>query len=101
MESIDDTDPLLKHEPHKPYTFERHTGEFFTVMIDDEIGRRLQHRRDVREKEAGFEFSKLLNRLMSCDLLILDDFGLRSVSQIGADELYDIIQSRYENEVLY
>jgi DNA replication protein DnaC len=70
-------------------------------MLDDEIDHRHQHRRDVREKEAGFESRKLLNRLMSCDLLILDDFGLRLVSQIVADELYDIIQSRYEKEVLY
>jgi hypothetical protein len=33
MESVDETDPLLKHEPHHLYTFIRHPGEFFTLEV--------------------------------------------------------------------
>lgn len=37
-----------------------------------------------------------LKRLTSCDLLILDDFGLRNFVLSGAEELYEVIRLRYE-----
>jgi DNA replication protein DnaC len=37
-----------------------------------------------------------LRRLVSCDLLILDDFGLRNFPLSGAEELYEVIRLRYE-----
>ena len=39
---------------------------------------------------------KRLNRLLACDLLILDDFGLRLLPRSGGEELYEIIRRRYE-----
>jgi DNA replication protein DnaC len=35
-------------------------------------------------------------RLLSCDLLLLDDFGLQPLSPQGAQDLYEIISERYE-----
>jgi DNA replication protein DnaC len=37
-----------------------------------------------------------LKRLVGCDLLILDDFGLRNFPLSGAEELYELIRLRYE-----
>ncbi|MDQ2997093.1 MAG: IS21-like element helper ATPase IstB [Chloroflexota bacterium] len=37
-----------------------------------------------------------LRRLVTCDLLILDDFGLRNFVLSGAEELYEVIRLRYE-----
>jgi DNA replication protein DnaC len=37
-----------------------------------------------------------LRRLLACDLLILDDFGLRNFPLSGAEELYEVIRLRYE-----
>jgi len=39
---------------------------------------------------------KLLQKITRCDLLIIDDFGLRPVTEHGADDLYEIIHARYE-----
>jgi DNA replication protein DnaC len=38
----------------------------------------------------------MMRKLASCDLLILDDFGLRPVNTQGSEDLYEIIQLRYE-----
>ena len=35
-------------------------------------------------------------RLLSCDLLVLDDFGLQPTSPQAAQDLYEIITERYE-----
>jgi DNA replication protein DnaC len=40
--------------------------------------------------------AKLMHKLLRNDLLIIDDFGLRPLSEQGADDLYEIIHSRYE-----
>lgn len=37
-----------------------------------------------------------MHKIVRCDLLILDDFGLRPMTEQGADDLYEIIHSRYE-----
>jgi DNA replication protein DnaC len=40
--------------------------------------------------------AKRMNRLVGLDLLILDDFGLRTHTPSGAEELYEIVRRRYE-----
>ncbi len=45
---------------------------------------------------ADGSYPRRLAKLGSVDLLILDDFGLRPVSPTGAEDLYEIIQRRYE-----
>ena len=39
---------------------------------------------------------KLLAKLASVELLIVDDFGLRPISAQGAEDLYEFIARRYE-----
>jgi DNA replication protein DnaC len=41
-------------------------------------------------------YARRLRRLVACDLLILDDFGLRNFALSGAEELYEVIRLRYE-----
>ena len=41
-------------------------------------------------------YAKRMRRLASCDLLILDDFGLRNFVFSGAEEVYEVIRHRYE-----
>lgn len=45
---------------------------------------------------ADGTYTRRLQKIVSTDLLILDDFGLRPVSSSGAEDLYEIIQQRYE-----
>lgn len=45
---------------------------------------------------ADGSFVKPMKKSIGCDLLILDDFGLRPISAQGADDLYEIIHYRYE-----
>jgi DNA replication protein DnaC len=40
--------------------------------------------------------ARRLNKLVACELLILDDFGLRPFSPSGAEEMYELIRRRYE-----
>ena len=41
-------------------------------------------------------YAKRMRRLTSCDLLILDDLGLRNFIFSGAEEVYEVIRNRYE-----
>ncbi|HEY3284198.1 MAG TPA: IS21-like element helper ATPase IstB [Armatimonadota bacterium] len=45
---------------------------------------------------ADGTYPRRFQKLSSVDLLILDDFGLRPVSAAGAEDLYEILQRRYE-----
>lgn len=45
---------------------------------------------------ADGSFVKLMKKVIGCDLLILDDFGLRPITAQAADDLYEIIHCRYE-----
>jgi DNA replication protein DnaC len=45
---------------------------------------------------ADGSHAKKIAALLRCDLLIIDDFGLRQLTETGADDLYEIIHSRYE-----
>ncbi len=51
---------------------------------------------DLHASRADGALQKWMHRLMTCDLLILDDFGLLPVNPQGADDLYEIIHCRYE-----
>nr|ACX33980.1 IstB-like ATP binding protein [uncultured bacterium RM44] len=49
-----------------------------------------------RAARADGTHAKLMHKVMRCDLLIIDDFGLRPLTEQGADDLYEIIHARYE-----
>lgn len=51
---------------------------------------------ELQAGRADGSASPLLRRIRACDLLILDDFGLRPLTTQGADDLYEIIHGRYE-----
>lgn len=51
---------------------------------------------DLFASRADGSYPRRLQRLVSTDLLILDDFGLRVVTATGAEDLYEIVQRRYE-----
>jgi DNA replication protein DnaC len=56
-----------------------------SVMLDELLAAR-----------ADGTYAKEMARIQSCDLLMIDDFGLRPLTEQGADDLYEIIHSRYE-----
>jgi len=45
---------------------------------------------------ADGSYPRLLHKIVSADLVILDDLGLRPITAQGAEDLYEIIQHRYE-----
>ncbi len=49
----------------------------------------------LRDRADGSHAKKMI-AITRCDLLIIDDFGLRQLTETGADDLYQIIHSRYE-----
>jgi DNA replication protein DnaC len=51
---------------------------------------------DLNASRADGSHYGAMKKIASCDLLILDDFGLRPFTQTGADDLYEIIDARYE-----
>ena len=52
--------------------------------------------RDLHAARASGGHRRLLNRILGTDLLVLDDFGLQPVTAQGAQDLYDVINERYE-----
>jgi DNA replication protein DnaC len=44
--------------------------------------------------------TRLLRKILNVDLLVLDDFGLQSLTPQGAQDLYEIIAERYERASL-
>lgn len=51
---------------------------------------------DLLAARADATYQRRMQRLCSCDLLILDDFGLRPIPPTGGEDLYEIIHRRYE-----
>jgi DNA replication protein DnaC len=51
---------------------------------------------DLHAARASGADSRFLAKLLTVDLLILDDFGLQPLSPQAAQHLYDIIAHRYE-----
>ena len=56
---------------------------------------RLLH--DLQIGRANGSYAYMFNRILSRDLLILDDFGLQPISPQAAQDLYEIITERYEH----
>jgi len=51
---------------------------------------------DLHTARANGAHLRLLNRILHCDLLVLDDFGLQVLSPQAVQDLYEIITERYE-----
>jgi DNA replication protein DnaC len=51
---------------------------------------------DLHAARASGSYSRLWARVLTVDLLILDDFGLQPLSSQAAQDLYEIISERYE-----
>ena len=51
---------------------------------------------DLQIARSNGAYPRLLARILSCDLLLLDDFGLQTITPQAAQDLYEIITERYE-----
>lgn len=51
---------------------------------------------DIHAARASGSHSRLMARLLHCDLLVLDDFGLQALPAQAVQDLYEIITERYE-----
>ena len=51
---------------------------------------------DLHAARANGTRSRLLARILRCDLLVLDDFGLQALSSQSIQDLYELIAERYE-----
>ena len=51
---------------------------------------------DLHAARASGAHPRLLAKVLTVDLLILDDFGLYPLTAQGAQDLYEIISERYE-----
>jgi DNA replication protein DnaC len=51
---------------------------------------------DLQIARSNGAYPRMLARILSCDLLLLDDFGLQSITPQAAQDLYEIITERYE-----
>ena len=51
---------------------------------------------DLHAARANGTHSRLLARILRCDLLVLDDFGLQAFSSQSIQDLYELIAERYE-----
>jgi DNA replication protein DnaC len=51
---------------------------------------------DLHASRADGSYSRLMRKIVASDLLVIDDFGLRPMSETAADDLYEIIHQRYE-----
>lgn len=51
---------------------------------------------DLHAARANGNHTRLFARLLHCDLLILDDFGLQTLPAQAIQDLYEIITERYE-----
>jgi DNA replication protein DnaC len=52
---------------------------------------------DLNAARASGTYTRLLARVLTVGLLVLDDFGLQPLSPQAAQDLYDIISERYEH----
>ena len=52
---------------------------------------------DLQIARANGTYPRILARILTYDLLVLDDFGLQSISPQAVQDLYEIITERYEH----
>jgi len=52
---------------------------------------------DLHAARATGTHTRLITRILTCDLLVLDDFGLQLLSAQAVQDLYEIITERYEH----
>jgi DNA replication protein DnaC len=50
---------------------------------------------DLHAARANGSYPRLLARVLTVDVLVLDDFGLQPLSAQAAQDLYEIIRQRY------
>jgi DNA replication protein DnaC len=50
---------------------------------------------DLATADLEGNFSQLLRRLLAVDLLVIDDFGFKSIDQASAERLYTIVDGRF------
>ena len=55
---------------------------------------------DLHAARADGSYGRRFGRLCAVDLLVLDDIGLRPLSVQASEDLYEIIQERYERRAL-
>jgi len=55
---------------------------------------------DLHAARANGTHARLWARVLSADLLVLDDFGLQTLAPQAAQDLYDLISERYERRSL-
>jgi DNA replication protein DnaC len=55
---------------------------------------------DLHAARSSGTHARLLARILRCDLLVLDDFGLQSLPPQAVQDLYEIITERYERASL-
>src|SRR5690606_10748537 len=53
---------------------------------------------DMHISKADNSYSKLLKRLISYDLLILDELGFKQLPSYSSDDFFNIISKRYESK---
>lgn len=51
---------------------------------------------DLQAARATGTHTRLMTRILACDLLVLDDFGLQPLTAQAVQDLYEIITERYE-----
>jgi DNA replication protein DnaC len=51
---------------------------------------------ELHASRASGGYPRALSRILNCDLLVLDDFGLQALSPGSIQDLYEIISERYE-----
>jgi DNA replication protein DnaC len=51
---------------------------------------------DLNGARANSSYQRHLAKILNCDLLIIDDFGLQSLTPVLIQDLYEIICERYE-----
>jgi DNA replication protein DnaC len=68
------------------------------LQRDYRVSSRSTHRllQDLQIARANGSYPRMFARILSCDLLTLDDFGLQPISPQAAQDLYEIISERYE-----
>jgi DNA replication protein DnaC len=55
---------------------------------------------DLHAARASGSYPRLLAKVLTTDLLVLDDFGLQPLSPQAAQDMYEIITERYEHASL-